>query len=313
MNTDDLSMWTGLAACAKGKPMRFDGLWPAGSWWRSGRCHGHLSVVSPGQVQQPFEVIEPKQTRVTGIQGGRMHILHIGTSGWFYDHWTGPFYPEGLHAAERLAYYAERFSSVEINTSFYRLPGAGIAAQWRDSVPAGFVFSAKASRYITHMKKLKAPHETVPPLLQSIDPLGERLGPVLFQLPPGWRANPVRLESFLGSLDRKHRYVFEFRDPSWFDRNILRLLEKHDAAFCIYDLGGQVSPKWVTTDFVYVRLHGPTAAYQGSYDTRTLTGWAGAISSWNRQGRAVYCYFDNDQHGYAAIDALRLKRMLEKS
>lgn len=241
-----------------------------------------------------------------------MNPLHIGTSGWSYEHWTGPFYPHGLAAGGRLAYYAERFSSVEINTSFYHLPEAGTVDQWRDTVPAGFVFSAKASRYITHMKKLKDPLETVPPFLQTIDRLGDRRGPVLFQLPPRWRADPARLEAFLDRLDRRHRYAFEFRDPSWFDRSVRRLLEKYDAAFCIYDLGGQVSPKHVTTDFAYVRLHGPAAAYQGSYATRTLAGWAGAFSTWIRQGRAVYCYFDNDQQGHAALDALRLKQMLEK-
>jgi uncharacterized protein YecE (DUF72 family) len=203
-----------------------------------------------------------------------MSHLHIGTSGWSYNHWEGPFYPEGLAAGKRLAHYAGRFSSVEINTSFYHLPAAATVDQWRDTVPAGFVFSAKASRYITHMKKLRDPHKTVPPFLQPVDRLG---------------------------------------DPSWFDRSVRRLLEKHDAAFCIYDLGGQVSPKYVTTDFVYVRLHGPAAAYQGSYDNRALAGWAGAFSTWVRQGRAVYCYFDNDQQGHAVLDALRLKHMLEKS
>ena len=242
-----------------------------------------------------------------------MSHLHIGTSGWSYDHWEGPFYPEGLAAGKRLAHYAGRFSSVEINTSFYHLPAAATVDQWRGTVPAGFVFSAKASRYITHMKKLKDPHETVPPFLQTVDRLGDRLGPVLFQLPPRWNADPARLEAFLDSLDRRRRYVFEFRDPSWFDRPVRRLLEKYDAAFCIYDLGGQVSPKYVTTDFVYVRLHGPATAYQGSYDNRTLAGWAGAFSTWIRQGRAVYCYFDNDQQGHAVLDALRLKHMLEKS
>lgn len=244
---------------------------------------------------------------------GTMSPLHIGTSGWSYDHWEGPFYPDGLPAGDRLACYAGRFSTVEINTSFYHLPAAEAVDQWRDSVPADFVFSAKASRYITHMKKLKDPHETVPPFLQPVDRLGDRLGPVLFQLPPRWRADHARLEAFLDSLDRRHRYAFEFRDPSWFDRPVRHLLEKYDAAFCIYDLGGQVSPKSVTTDFVYVRLHGPAAAYQGSYDNRTLAGWAGAFSTWARQGRAVYCYFNNDQQGHAALDALRLKRMLEKT
>ncbi len=241
-----------------------------------------------------------------------MSALHIGTSGWSYDHWQGPFYPEGLALGNRLAHYAGYFSTVEINTSFYHLPAADVVDLWRNTVPADFVFSAKASRYITHMKKLKDPHETLPPFLERIDRLGGRLGPILFQLPPHWHVDLPRLETFLESLDRRYRYAFEFRDPSWFDRNVLRLLERHAAAFCIYDLDGRLSPRHVTTDFVYVRLHGPGAPYEGSYDVRTLAGWAGAFSTWTRQGRAVYCYFDNDQRGYAALNALQLKGMLEK-
>lgn len=241
-----------------------------------------------------------------------MSALHIGTSGWSYDHWEGPFYPAGLDAGDRLAYYAERFSTVEVNTSFYHLPAPGVVDQWRDTVPADFVFAAKASRYITHMKKLRDPHATLPPFFERVDRLGDRLGPVLFQLPPRWHLDLPRLEAFLECLDKGRRYAFEFRAPSWFDRKVLRLLEKHAAAFCIYDLDGRLSPRHVTADFVYVRLHGPGAAYQGSYDVRTLAGWAGAFSAWTRQGRAVYCYFDNDQRGYAALNALRLKQMLEK-
>lgn len=240
-----------------------------------------------------------------------MSCIHIGTSGWSYDHWKGLFYAADLPSHDMLVSYAECFSTVEINTSFYRLPEAAMLARWRDSVPRDFVFSAKASRYITHMKKLRDPQSTLRPFLERVEVLGKQLGPILFQLPPRWHADLARLQAFLHSLDPRHRYAFEFRDPSWFGREVRLLLEQHDAAFCIYDLDGQTSPKAVTTDFVYVRLHGPAAPYQGSYDVRALAGWAGAFSAWIRQGRAVYCYFDNDQHGYAASNALRLKRMLE--
>jgi uncharacterized protein YecE (DUF72 family) len=242
-----------------------------------------------------------------------MHCIHIGTSGWSYDHWKGPFYAADLPAHDMLARYAEHFSTVEINSSFYRLPEAAVLARWRDSVPQGFVFSAKASRYITHMKKLREPQTTLPPFLERIGVLGARLGPILFQLPPRWQVDVARLEAFLQTLGRQHRHAFEFRDPSWFGPDVRHLLEKYDAAFCIYDLDGRTSPKAVTADFVYVRLHGPGAPYQGSYDARTLAGWAGAFSTWSRQGRDIYCYFDNDQQGYAASNALRLKQMLEKS
>lgn len=241
-----------------------------------------------------------------------MSVLQIGTSGWSYDHWAGPFYPQGLAAGDRLQHYAGRFSTVEINTSFYHLPEPETVDHWRDTVPAGFIFSAKASRYVTHMKKLKDPEQTLPPFFERIERLRDRLGPILFQLPPRWHANVGRLQAFLECLDGRHRHAFEFRDPSWNAKPILRLLERHDAAFCIHDLGGTVSPKHLTTDFVYLRLHGPGAAYRGRYDTQTLAGWAGALSTWIRQGRAVYCYFDNDEKGYAAQDALRLKDMLQK-
>ncbi|TVP82690.1 DUF72 domain-containing protein [Thioalkalivibrio sp.] len=235
----------------------------------------------------------------------------IGTSGWSYDHWEGPFYPDGLSADERLEYYAARFNSVEINRSFYSLPDEQTLRSWRTQVPAGFRFAAKASRYITHMKKLKDPQEGVVRLLSRMRVLGSALGPVLFQLPPRWRFNADRLESFLECLADDLRYSFEFRDHSWLNKASYSLLARHRAAFCIYDLDGFVSPREVTTDFVYVRLHGPDGPYQGCYDRQALSGWAGALSTWSRQGLDVYCYFDNDQHGYAAHNAATLRDMLD--
>jgi uncharacterized protein YecE (DUF72 family) len=236
--------------------------------------------------------------------------IHIGTSGWSYDAWRGAFYPDGLAAADRLPWYAGRFASVEIDSTFYRQPDADTVAHWRDTVPEGFIFSVKASRYITHMKKLKDPDVTLPPFLDRIAGLGDRLGPVLFQLPPHWAFDPDRLAGFLARLGPGRRCAFEFRDPSWFDARSLALLGRHGAALCIYDLAGWQSPVEVTADFVYLRLHGPDGPYQGSYDDRALAGWAGRIERWAGDGRAVYCYFDNDQCGYAAANAQRLRRML---
>lgn len=237
--------------------------------------------------------------------------IHIGTSGWHYDHWRGPYYPEDLPKEQFLEYHAERFHTVEVNNSFYQLPEAETLQQWWETVPEDFVFAVKASRYITHMKKLKDPAEPVSNFLERVSALGDKLGPVLFQLPPNWHFNPERLTSFLETLPAGHRYTFEFRDESWFDPRAYRALAEHGAAFCIYHLAGRLSPKEVTADFVYVRLHGPGDAYQGQYDDETLAGWAGAFSTWARQGKEVFCYFDNDQAGYAAQDALRLQVMLE--
>ena len=236
--------------------------------------------------------------------------IHIGTSGWHYDHWKGPFYPQGLSADEMLAFYVDRLASVEINNSFYQLPEEKALKQWRDAAPQGFVFAVKASRYITHMKKLKDPQEPVSTFINRMRVLGGMLGPILFQLPPRWKRNPERLRSFFEVLPGDFRYTFEFRDPSWFENEVYEILSEHDAAFCIYELSGRLSPKKVTADFVYVRLHGPGDAYEGKYDQQTLGGWAGAFSTWARKGLDIYCYFDNDQKGYAVSNALSLQRML---
>jgi len=237
-------------------------------------------------------------------------LIHIGTSGWHYDHWRGPFYPEDLAKKEFLAFYRQQFHTVEINNSFYQLPSEKTLAEWRDSVPVEFIFAVKGSRYITHMKKLKDPRQSVPPLLERIQVLGDRLGPILFQLPPRWHFNEERLQAFLESLPSDYRYALELRDPSWLNKEAYRLLSKYGAAFCIYEFAGRLSPKEVTADFVYIRLHGPGDAYQGRYDRQTLAGWAGAISAWTAQGLTVFAYFDNDEAGYAAQNARELQEML---
>ncbi len=241
--------------------------------------------------------------------GAEGHI-YIGTSGWHYSHWRGVFYPDTLLANQWLRYYIDHFGTVEINNSFYQLPDEATFEQWRNTVPTGFVFAVKASRYLTHMKKLKDAHEPLARFLERVNLLKDRTGPLLFQLPPRWRADVARLRAFLEAVPANHRCAFEFRDPTWFHPDVYEILAEHHAAFCIYDLAGQTSPREVTADFVYVRLHGPGAAYEGSYTPRHLAGWAGAFSTWRREGRDVYCYFDNDQHGYAVANAMRLQDMM---
>jgi uncharacterized protein YecE (DUF72 family) len=211
-----------------------------------------------------------------------------------------------------LAYYSRHFSSVEINSSFYHLPQQHTLEHWHNTVPKDFLFTAKASRYITHMKKLKDPEESVSAFLDRISSLEDKLGPILFQLPPHWHFNAERLSALLQTLSREFRYAFEFRDKSWINEETYELLSRYNAAFCIYELDGYLSPKKITTDFVYVRLHGPDGPYQGSYDNRMLAGWAGAFSTWSGQGLSIYCYFDNDEAGYAAQNASRLQAMLHK-
>jgi uncharacterized protein YecE (DUF72 family) len=236
--------------------------------------------------------------------------IHIGTSGWHYGHWEGPFYPENISSDKYLEYYSKFFHTVEINSSFYRMPDKETIRQWRDTVPERFIFSVKASRYITHMKKLKEPREAVSFLINTVSLFKDKLGPILFQLPPRWHVDAERLESFVRSLPQGRSYAFEFRDTSWFDKRVYEILEKHNMAFCIYEIGRVLSPKIVTADIVYVRLHGPDGPYRGKYSDRVLEGWAGAFSTWANQGKEVFCYFDNDEAGYAPQNAMRLQEMV---
>ena len=238
--------------------------------------------------------------------------VHIGTSGWHYKHWIGPFYPEKMTPSKMLRFYAEHFDTVEINNSFYRLPADAAIEGWCRETTPHFCFALKASRYITHNRKLNDPKETVEKFMHVIEKLQRRLGPILFQLPPGWKLNLERLEAFLADLPKSRRYVFEFRNPTWNVPEVYELLRRHNAAFCIYELAGFQSPIEVTADFVYVRLHGPGEnKYQGDYTSGELRSWADRIERWKKSLTHIYVYFDNDQAGFAPKNALELKRMVE--
>ena len=200
--------------------------------------------------------------------------VHIGTSGWHYAHWKGPFYPEDLPDREMLSFFLKTFKTVEINNSFYHLPAEKTVINWRETVPADFVFAVKASRYITHRKKLKDPERTTPKFFDRIKHLGDNLGPILFHLPPRWKANPERLAAVFKPLPKQYRYSFEFRDHSWFQDEIYDILARHSAAFCIYDFGTNEIPRQVTADFVYIRFHGPGQKYSGLYTKQMLKPWA---------------------------------------
>ena len=236
--------------------------------------------------------------------------IRIGTSGFHYKHWKGPFYPEKCPASKMLDHYLRHFDTVELNNSFYRLPEASAFDCWREATPANFIFAVKASRFITHNKKLKDPENALDNLLPRAAHLGEKLGPILFQLPPHWRVNAERLNNLLEILPREVRYAFEFRELSWINPEIDSILNKFNAAFCIYELAGYHSPLNITADFSYIRLHGPASGkYQGSYSSEKLQEWAKTIGEWARKLKAIYVYFDNDQAGYAAANALTLKSM----
>jgi uncharacterized protein YecE (DUF72 family) len=242
----------------------------------------------------------------------RQGDVHIGTSGWVYKHWKGRFYPEKLKSADWFGYYAEHFSTVEINNSFYRLPDLKTFNGWRNASPADFVYAVKASRYMTHMKKLVVDRQSIDKFFRRVRHLEEKLGPVLFQLPPSFGINAERLEKFLAALPQGFRYTFEFRDHSWYTDEVYALLEKYNAAFCIYELEHHVSPMEVTADFIYIRLHGPGGKYQGNYTSAALRKWAAFCRKWRKKGKDVYVYFDNDQEAYAAFNALSLLELMKK-
>ncbi|HEU5232762.1 MAG TPA: DUF72 domain-containing protein [Terriglobales bacterium] len=255
----------------------------------------------------PTQASLPLGDRVLSLA---MANIRIGTSGWHYKHWVGKFYAEKFPASKMLAYYYEKFDTVEINNSFYMLPKIETLSGWREATPRNFEFAIKASRFLTHNKKLKEPENALNNFLPRAEALGKKLGPILFQLPPKWGINLERLSEFLEALPKYHRYTFEFRELSWLTDSVYELLRQHNVAFCIYELAGFHSPIEITADWAYVRLHGPGGKYQGSYSDKVLQQWAERIADWSTKLRSVYVYFDNDQAGYAALNALTLKKMV---
>lgn len=236
---------------------------------------------------------------------------HIGTSGWQYRHWKGAFYPDDLKIRDWLAHYARSFGCVEVNSSFYRLPSHDDIAAWCERVPRDFLFSVKAPRRITHFKKLKNCEAELEALYDRLEVFGRRLGPVVFQLPPRWRCNLNRLENFIAQLPPARGLVFEFRDRSWHNDEVLDLLAARSVAFCIFDIDGFTTPLVDAGELVYVRLHGPRAAYTGSYRAPKLRAWADRARAWNRRGKDVFLFFDNDERGYAVKNGTRTIGLLK--
>jgi len=216
-----------------------------------------------------------------------------------------------MASEEFLPFYARHFRTVEINNTFYHLPTPHTLREWEKQTPENLLFACKASRFITHMKKLKDPENSIERFFETVTVLKHKLGPVLFQLPPRWKVNIGRLEEFLKVLPKTFRYAFEFRDASWFAQPVYNVLARYDAAFCLYHLADRWSPEIVTTNFVYIRLHGPGKAYQGKYQNQTLRAWANKCQKWSQSGKDVYCYFDNDEKGYAPINALALQKRVQ--
>lgn len=241
---------------------------------------------------------------------GKMPKFYIGTSGWHYDHWKGAFYPPGLSKSKWLKFYSQYFPTLELNNSFYKLPSEKAFSGWRESSPPDFLFAVKANRFITHIKKLRNTSEALENFLSRARWLGEKLGPLLFQLPPGMERSEKLLDEFLSLLPKGSDYVFEFRNESWLEQSIFKILEKHGVGFCIYDMPGFTTPLIATVDFAYIRFHGSVLMYGGCYSDEELKVWSERICRLYQGLRAVYIYFNNDAEGFAVRNAQTLQGFL---
>jgi uncharacterized protein YecE (DUF72 family) len=231
--------------------------------------------------------------------------LFVGTSGWQYRHWRGRFYPRDVPARRWLEHYVERFATVEINNTFYRLPPRETFAAWHARVPPGFVVVVKASRYLTHIKRLQEPEDSVKLFMERAEALGTSLGPVLVQLPPQLRAEPERLDATLGAFGPRVRVAVEPRHPSWFVDDVRAVLERHGAALCLADRGSRpVTPIWRTAEWGYVRFHAGRAQPEPCYGRGALTHWVERIGECFDPGDDVFAFFNNDPNGCAVRDAV---------
>ncbi len=243
-----------------------------------------------------------------GSSKGKVFI--VGTSGWRYEHWKNVYYPSGLAGTKTLAYYATDFRSVELNTSFYRVWNAEAYRKWAQTVGDGFIFSVKAPRFVTHMKKLLPSKVVLREFFHAIRALGSALGPVLFQLPPRWKKHTARLETFLDALPADVQYAWEFRDKSWYDDDVYEVLRSRGSAMVLHDHASAPSPVRLTADWLYVRLHGPRGDYASQYSKYELRKWEEILNSLPTVSLA-YVYFNNDAHGYAVRNALQLQAMIQ--
>jgi uncharacterized protein YecE (DUF72 family) len=238
--------------------------------------------------------------------------IHIGTSGWSYDHWQGVLYPLKTTSAKRLIYYLQQFQTVELNSSFYRWPKPETFAGWETKLPDGFRLSAKAPRWLTHVKNLKEPELWIDRIQESWSALGNKKAILLIQLSPRFALNYDRLATFLHQMPGEIRMAVEFRHPSWHNEAIFSLLEEHQVAYCIMNGANLPCILRTTASFVYVRLHGPETQplYHGAYSDAELLEWAAQVRAWHDAGKDVYVYFNNDIGGHAVRNALYLRSLV---
>jgi uncharacterized protein YecE (DUF72 family) len=238
-------------------------------------------------------------------------MIYIGTSGWSYNHWDGVFYPPGMPQRDRLAFYAQHFPTVEINSTYYHWPADNIFASWQRRVPQGFLISVKAPRGLTHGARLYAPEAWIGRISRSLRVLEDACGVLLAQLPPDMEYDHARLAYFLEQLPTWARVALEFRHPSWHQEAVFELLEHYGAAYCV--MSGAQLPCMLraTARFVYVRLHGPDPQhlYAGSYSDEQLQWWAERLREWRNMGHDVFVYFNNDGYGNAVRNAITLRSL----
>lgn len=246
--------------------------------------------------------------------GGKRAELHIGTSGWVYPHWDGIFYSESLPSKDKLKYFSQHFKTAEVNYSFYHLPKATTYQNWYVQTPADFLFALKVSRFITHIKRLKGIKDPWKVFVKNALNLKEKLGPILFQFPPSFKAteeNIEKLEGFLKPRIHDLRLAFEFRHKSWSDSKIYKLLKKHNSAWVIADSPNYPKTEEVTADFVYIRLHGSKVLFSSKYTKKELNDLAQKIKKWLKQKKDVFVYFNNDAYGHAVENAKTLKKFFD--
>jgi len=235
-------------------------------------------------------------------------MLYLGTSGWYYDDWIDNFYPKDMKKTEWLEYYSQKFNTVEVNASFYRLPFKNMVKGWKNKTPDDFTLTFKGSRVITHNQKLNNVEEYLDRFFQRIR-LSEKVGVVLWQLPPNLKKDIDRLENFISNLDSSIKQCVEFRHKSWFDQDVYDVLDKYDIAYCIISAPGLPSTIQVTSDFAYFRWHGVDDWYKHNYSKNELNGWATKIKQLDVN--EIYGYFNNDFNAYAPKNCELLKELLK--
>jgi uncharacterized protein YecE (DUF72 family) len=238
---------------------------------------------------------------------------YIGCSGWHYEHWRGLYYPGELPKAKWLSFYARQFTTVELNNTFYRLPSEKAFTTWRESTPNNFIFAVKVSRFITHIKRLKNLGSAVESFVSRAGLLAEKLGPLLYQLPPSVKRNDELLHDFLSTLPLEYQHVIEFRHESWIDERVFDILRRHNVGLCVFDMPGFGCPLVATSDFAYIRFHGSEGLYSSSYSNEELARWAKRIARLGQSIKASYIYFNNDAEAFAVKNATTLRTLLQSS